>query len=204
MRHHTIKTILLGDCDTGKTTLFQAFINGGVGQAATQPTIAFDCFGKELVLEGYGAVAFQLWDTSGAERFSSIAMTQAYYRHTDGVLLVFDVTRATSFAAISEVWLARLRSARQMPAHYRCVLVGNKCDLGGRVVSVAEALALAAQHGWDYCELSALHASPQEVRQPFAMLAVQLLDQPRELAESTEAWVLVDAPPAQPTQQKCC
>jgi small GTP-binding protein len=40
-------------------------------------------------------VKVQIWDTAGQERYRSMA--SAYYRGANGALLVYDITRATSF-----------------------------------------------------------------------------------------------------------
>lgn len=171
-----IKTILIGDCNTGKTTLFRAFIDGN-SSASTQPTVAFDCTRKTVHTDSYGTIVFQLWDTAGAEKFNRIALTQTYYRHTEGVLLIFSVTDRVSFENITEVWLRRLRSSLQLNEQYRCILIGNKADLvEQRVVAAEEALTLATQLGMDYVELSSLHSTDTEIQQPFMMLAVQVID----------------------------
>ena len=47
-------------------------------------------FSQTLHQDGV-TVKLQLWDTSGQERFQSMA--SSYFRNTAGVLLVFDVTK---------------------------------------------------------------------------------------------------------------
>ena len=44
----------------------------------------------------------QLWDTAGTERYRTIS--PIYYRNLEGVLLVFDITDATSFKGL-EYWI---------------------------------------------------------------------------------------------------
>jgi len=41
------------------------------------------------------SVKVQIWDTAGQERYRSMA--SAYYRGANGALLVYDITRSTSF-----------------------------------------------------------------------------------------------------------
>ena len=48
-------------------------------------------------------VKFQIWDTAGQERFRTI--TSAYYRGSQGILLVFDLTDPLSFENITKFWM---------------------------------------------------------------------------------------------------
>jgi small GTP-binding protein len=185
-RGNEIKTILIGDCNTGKSTLYASFINGvesgdvsggGVGGGGV-PTVAFDFGWREVVTPSYGRICFKLWDTSGAEKFNTLAMTQTFYRNTEGVLLVFDLTNRESFENISEVWLRRVRSSLTIDPSYKCILIGNKSDLTTlRQVPTEEALALSQQLGMQYVEISSLHSHQREILQPFLMLAVQVMDE---------------------------
>ena len=45
----------------------------------------------------------QLWDTAGQERFRAIV--SQYYRNAHGVLLVYDMTDATTLDSIRTSWL---------------------------------------------------------------------------------------------------
>ena len=56
---------------------------------------------KKVLLDGAWA-KLQVWDTAGQERFRTI--TAAYYRGAGGVLLVYDVGDAASFASVRN-WL---------------------------------------------------------------------------------------------------
>jgi small GTP-binding protein len=185
MRPHKIKTILIGDYNTGKSTLCERFLLGEEDfsrRCPPEPTVGVDFGTREVHAPSYGPIRFHLWDTSGAEKFNAPSMTQVYYRHTEGVLLVFDVSCRSSFENISEVWLRRVRSARDLSPEYRCILIGNKSDLSQqRAVGTEEAVALAKHLDMGYVELSSLASSAEEILQPFLMLAIQVIDQ-RELA----------------------
>lgn len=180
-----IKVVVVGDCGTGKSTLCASFINERAGGEPVA-TIGVDFAYKEVRHASYGTILFNLWDTAGAEKFNSISMTATYYRHADAVVYLFDVTSAASFHNVRHVWQRRIRAATGIHEHYRAVLVGNKCDLaagggvggdaGRREVSVAEALTLAGELGVEYVELSSLHSSHEEIRQPFLLLATELID----------------------------
>lgn len=65
-----------------------------------------------------------LWDTAGQETYKSI--TRSYFRGASGALLVFDITRRSTFASVT-AWLHDLRQIAE--DDIIVVLVGNKCDL---------------------------------------------------------------------------
>ncbi|KAF2213116.1 hypothetical protein CERZMDRAFT_16585, partial [Cercospora zeae-maydis SCOH1-5] len=65
-----------------------------------------------------------LWDTAGQETYKSI--TRSYFRGASGALLVFDITRRSTFASVT-AWLHDLRQIAE--DDIIVVLVGNKSDL---------------------------------------------------------------------------
>lgn len=67
-----------------------------------------------------------LWDTAGQETYKSV--TRSYFRGASGALLVFDITRPSTFASVAG-WLQDLRLIAE--EGIVVVLVGNKSDLAG-------------------------------------------------------------------------
>ncbi|KAL9014785.1 MAG: hypothetical protein Q9173_000576 [Seirophora scorigena] len=65
-----------------------------------------------------------LWDTAGQETYKSI--TRSYFRGASGALLVYDITRRSTFEHVTE-WLTDLRQIAE--EGIVVVLVGNKYDL---------------------------------------------------------------------------
>ena len=65
-----------------------------------------------------------LWDTAGQETYKSI--TRSYFRGASGALLVFDITRRSTFEAVTP-WLNDLRQIAE--ENIIVILVGNKLDL---------------------------------------------------------------------------
>lgn len=99
----------------------------------------------------------QLWDTAGQERFRSLGI--AFYRASEGLALVFDVTSLKSFSSL-QYWLKiylevnPLLPGKKVPI----VVVGNKADLSKRIRAVSSHLAKkwCQQNGYlPYFELSA-------------------------------------------------
>ena len=85
----------------------------------------------------------QIWDTAGQDRYRAI--TNTYYRHAIGVMLVYDISNKESFENL-ERWLVELRD--HADEKIEVVLVGNKSDLESqRQVSTAEGQKLADDEG---------------------------------------------------------
>ena len=90
-------------------------------------TIGVDFKIRTVELEGK-TVKLQIWDTAGQERFRTI--TSSYYRGAHGIIVVYDVTDAESFANV-KTWLQEIdRYGNE--AGVAKLIVGNKSDLGGK------------------------------------------------------------------------
>ena len=144
------KIILVGDSGVGKTCLLSMYVKGMCGP--TIPTIAVEFCTKDIELEDGSKVKVQLWDTAGQERFKSLAMT--YYRKAYGILLLFDVTKRSSFIACKN-YLEEVR----INSEKNCViyLIGNKIDLSNeRQITSNEANNFAKKENIRYIETSAV------------------------------------------------
>ena len=144
------KIILVGDSGVGKTCLLSMYVKGECGP--TIPTIAVEFCTKEIELADNYKVKVQLWDTAGQERFKSLAMT--YYRKAYGILLLFDVTKRSSFISCKK-YLEEVR----LNSDKNCViyLIGNKIDLENqRQISHEEAELFANKEKIKYVETSAI------------------------------------------------
>ena len=144
------KVILVGDSGVGKTCLLSMYVKGTYEK--TIPTIAVEFCTKEIELYDGTKIKVQLWDTAGEERFKSLAMT--YYRKAYGILLLFDVTKRSSFMSCKN-YLEEVR----INSDKRCViyLVGNKIDLvNEREISKEEAENFAKMEKIKYIETSAI------------------------------------------------
>lgn len=103
-------------------------------------------------------VKAQIWDTAGQERYRAI--TSAYYRGALGALLVYDVTKPTTFENVSR-WLKELRD--HADSNIVIMLIGNKTDLKHlRAVATEDAQGYAEKEGLAFVETSALEATNVE------------------------------------------
>ncbi|KAM7200529.1 ras-related protein RABB1b [Naviculisporaceae sp. PSN 640] len=117
-----------------------------------------------------------LWDTAGQETYKSV--TRSYFRGASGALLVFDLTRKSTFQHVTD-WLNDLRQIAE--PDIVVVLVGNKADLaspdadGGnkREVTREEATEWAKRNGvLEYVETSA--KSGENVEKAFMRVAERI------------------------------
>ena len=97
-------------------------------------------------------IKVQFWDTAGGERFRSI--TSAYYRGAVGALVVYDITKYSTFANV-DFWINELKQKGNKDMII--LLVGNKIDLSTQqTVSTQEAAFLASSRSISFIETSAL------------------------------------------------
>ncbi|KAJ7564970.1 hypothetical protein O6H91_02G042100 [Diphasiastrum complanatum] len=98
-----IKLLLIGDSGVGKSCLLLRFSDDSFATSFVT-TIGIDFKIRTVELEGK-RVKFQVWDTAGQARFRAI--TNAYYRGANGIVLVYDVTDESSFANIRN-WIKNI------------------------------------------------------------------------------------------------
>ncbi|KAK9278516.1 hypothetical protein L1049_028083 [Liquidambar formosana] len=149
---YLFKAILIGDSAVGKSNLLSRFARDEF-RLDSKPTIGVE-FAYRSIKIGDKVIKAQIWDTAGQERFRAI--TSSYYRGALGALLVYDITRRSTFSNLKK-WLHELREYGK--SDMVIVLVGNKSDLGhSREVSEEEGQKLAETEGLCFMETSALES----------------------------------------------
>ncbi|KAF5786526.1 putative small GTP-binding protein [Helianthus annuus] len=149
---YLFKVVLIGDSGVGKSNLLSRFTRNEFC-LESKSTIGVEFATRTLQVEGR-TIKAQIWDTAGQERYRAI--TSAYYRGALGALLVYDVTKPTTFENISR-WLKELRD--HADANIVIMLIGNKTDLKHlRAVAVEDAQSFAEREGLSFIETSALEA----------------------------------------------
>ncbi|XP_050208418.1 ras-related protein RABA5b [Mercurialis annua] len=153
---YLFKIVIIGDSAVGKSNILSRFARNEFDKNS-KATIGVEFQTQVLEIEGEEVKA-QIWDTAGQERFR--AVTSAYYRGAAGALIVYDITRRTSFDSVRR-WLEEL-STHCDTAMAR-MLVGNKSDLDNiREVSKEEGKSLAEEESLFFMETSALDSTNVE------------------------------------------
>lgn len=129
------KFSFLGDSMVGKTTIFKKITSGNF-QTKTLSTVGVDkrtikYENIEVNIDGKQvnkSFDISLFDTAGQEKFRAI--TKNYIKGSDGIILIYDITRRKSFENI-KMWLESITDCLEDSnnSDYIIMLLGNKLDL---------------------------------------------------------------------------
>lgn len=164
---HLFKLLLVGDSGVGKSSMITRFTDDSFSESYLT-TIGVD-YKIRMILVNDKNVKLQIWDTAGQERFRTI--TSTYYRGSNGIFVVFDISYKDSFENV-EKWLDEVR--KNAPDNVTVVLVGAKLDLNqSRAVSFDVAKAYADGKGIKYIETSS--KSDNFVGDAFTLITEEIL-----------------------------
>jgi small GTP-binding protein len=150
------KVCMIGAGGSGKTAIVNRFLTHKFSEQYIV-TIGSQFAVKTVTVDQSGGtpirVKLLVWDLAGQERFDFIR--SSYYKGSKGALLVFDVTRKSTWKELPK-WIDETEAA--LGLRIPIVLLANKVDLvDERIVSREEALEFVAQNKLiDYLETSAL------------------------------------------------
>ena len=116
-----LKILLVGDKNAGKTEIVEKYVDNRSNDIHLT-TIGSEHKDKIITIDNY-EIKLMIWDTSGQERYRSI--NRNFFRNTDGIIFVYNVTDLSSFEHIKE-WI---RNIKERDKNFKCVLCGNKADL---------------------------------------------------------------------------
>ena len=144
-----IQLIVVGESCVGKTSLLYKYSQGYITQEHLA-TVGIEFFTKEEEINGR-KIRVKIWDTAGQELYKSI--TKNFYRNSDGVIIVYDVTDRESFEKVQE-WVQSISENTDTEKNIQKVLVANKVDLT-RKVTKEEGMKLAEKYNIPFFEASA-------------------------------------------------
>jgi small GTP-binding protein len=125
------KLILIGNAGVGKTSIFRKLSTGQFTETnistigVEKKTFFIDILNKKKQQENVSVILF---DTAGQEKFRAI--TKNYFRGSDGILLIYDITEKNSFEQV-EAWIDSIKESigKEAESKYIIFLIGNKLDL---------------------------------------------------------------------------
>ena len=95
------KVIVIGDVSVGKTCLIQRLVQDTFSKEEPT-TVGVEFFDYWIKFKGGDGIKLAVWDTAGQENFRSI--TRLFYKDSDAVFLIFNITNRTSFDNL-KAWL---------------------------------------------------------------------------------------------------
>jgi len=119
---YVIKIVLIGESSVGKTNILSRYIKGEYNED-TKTTLGVE-FATKVVNILDSKLKLQIWDTAGQERYK--AVTSSFYKSSVGALVVFDITKLSSFEKV-DTWIKELKEVAGNEVVI--LLVGNKVDL---------------------------------------------------------------------------
>lgn len=117
------KIILVGDVSVGKTSIIGRYINNAFDDDY-QCTIQAEQQSKVIKEDENTSIKLNIWDTVGQEKFR--AVTRQYYRDCHGAIIVFDLTKRSSFEQM-KIWLEDIKNYGNNDTVI--IIMGNKSDL---------------------------------------------------------------------------
>lgn len=174
---HLVKILLVGDSGVGKSSLLMRFIEDAFEEVS--PTVGVDFKLKMMDVDGK-RLKLTVWDTAGQERFRTL--TSSYYRGAHGVIFVYDIANAESFANVEEVWRKEVEMYSTISNGVK-MIVGNKVDKeSSREIAKEDGVRFAKEHGCLFLECSA--KTRTRVQEAFDELVKGILETPGLLADA--------------------
>ncbi len=98
----SVKVILLGDSNVGKTSFVHQYVYGVVLESQT-PTIGAAMISTYVNTQKFKG-HLNIWDTAGQERYRSLV--PLYYRGSRVAIVIYDITNKTSFRSAISFWMS--------------------------------------------------------------------------------------------------
>ena len=133
MKEYLFKILVVGDLGTGKTSIIKRYVHN-IFSMNYKSTIGVDFALKVLQYSPEVTVRIQCWDIAGQERFGN--MTRVYYKEAVGALVVYDVTRSSTFDGVTK-WKSDLDDKVRLAdgeTRLPVILLANKVDLAREAV----------------------------------------------------------------------
>ncbi len=149
---YKFKIVVCGDPGVGKTSTILRFTDNAFIRTYI-PTLGVNISEKNVKIDG-NLVGLILWDIAGQSKFET--MRKHFYKGTEAVILIFDLTNRKSFESIPK-WYEDIKKYVITDNKIVGFILGNKEDLeDSRIIAKKDANKIAKELGLDYIETSAL------------------------------------------------
>lgn len=146
----TIKLLILGDAQVGKTNIISQFVSEKFVEAYN-PTSTLDFQTKIYKTTSGKVIKLQIFDSIGKDQCKQV--TKNFLVKVQGIILVYDITNQESFDNI-DTWIKTIRNINES---IPIILIANKCDKkDDRIVSFNEGDEIAAKNNMTFVECSAM------------------------------------------------
>ena len=99
----TCKVVLIGESDVGKTSIISRYISNGFSSLPMSTPGANFTTRTVLMEEESCSIKYEIWDTAGQEKYRALA--KVFYKNVAVCILVYDITRRSSFEEIKNYWI---------------------------------------------------------------------------------------------------
>lgn len=178
----TYRLVVLGNSGVGKTAAIKRF-KGGNFSINYVPTVEDNHTVDTQI--GEENVSLTILDTSGGDALNAVNR-QMYFKHGEGFILVYDVTKKDSFLNIKNIY-EEIRKTRKMDESDRLpmILVGNKNDLvTRREVQIGDGEILANEYNCPFFEMSAKENN--NISDVFHTIVSEIREQSRQVNPKLE------------------
>lgn len=175
-----VKLVLCGDAGVGKTNLLSRYLHNSF-DLNSRASIGVDFYSK-TVESNSRKVNVQLFDTAGQDKYRSIC--GSYLKRCDGIILVYDITSAESFAKL-QIWKNQIFDT--VPKNVPILLVGNKVDLKSlRRIPTDEGFTFSQKHKFFFMETSALTNEENCVLNAFELIIEEMCKSKKDEMDKLE------------------
>ena len=166
--YYLYKLLLLGDFDTGKTSLLCRFVEDSF-ITSYYPTMGLDFQIRTIYMDTI-RIKLQIWDIAG-EHCSTTAK-HSLYRSSAGIVITYSTTKRETFNNVP-YWIEQIRTHARPDVKY--VLVGTKCDCSDdKAVSYITAKTFAVERQIPFFEVSNKEGTNVEIA--FMTLVAELMN----------------------------
>jgi Ras-related protein Rab-11A len=173
------KVIVIGDAAVGKRSLLTKFAKNQFEEKYL-PTVGVNILKEPINIDENTIVNLMFWVIQGQPQF--YMLHRPYFNGADGVILIYDVTRSSTFSNVNNWWNSAVKyGLSDVPR----ILIGNKIDLKDeRKIILPMAEHLSEKINAPYFETSAITGENVElVFQNIAKMVYNSLDDKKRETE---------------------